>query len=65
MLGCWVDRLTDQTSDGPSKTTGCWLELRALKTLYFYFCKTIRSKINELKGVFQRILQEIMQKIIL
>ena len=82
MLGCWVDRLIDQVSDGPSiilliknKAVGCWLEirqskinsrwvagpigqrnrrpsvwcsknyffrlfyrLRALKTLYFYFC---------------------------
>jgi hypothetical protein len=50
MLGCWVDCLIDQESDGPSiilidekKTVGCWLGLRALKTLYFYFCKFIKK----------------------
>ena len=53
MLGRWVDHLIDQVSDGPSiilrenKTVGCWLGLwlglRALKTLYFYFCKIIKK----------------------
>ena len=38
---------------------GCWLGLRALKSLYFYFCKVIK---NKLKGFLQRILQEILKK---
>ena len=38
-----------------NKTVGCWFELRALKTLYFYFCKLKEYK---LKGF----LQEIMKK---
>ena len=45
---------------------GCWLGLRALKTLYFYFCRVLKKlKKNKLKGFLQRILQEIMNKIIL
>ena len=39
---------------------GCWLGLRALKTLYFY--KVIEKLKNKLKGFLQRILQEIMKK---
>ena len=27
---------------------GCWLGLRALKTLYFYFCKVIKKKIERI-----------------
>ena len=48
-LGHWVDHIIEQASDGPSifliedKTVGCWLGLRALKTLYFYFCKFIKK----------------------
>jgi hypothetical protein len=38
--------------------------LRALKTLYFYFCKVIKNHKNKLKGFLQRILQEIMKKIL-
>ena len=45
-----------------NETVDCWLGLRALKTLYFYFCKVKKKK---LKGFFQRILQEIMKKTIL
>ena len=52
-LGHWVYHLIDQVSDGPSiilienKTVGCWLGLRALKTLYFYFGKVSENeKIN-------------------
>ena len=26
-----------------NKTVGCWLGLRAIKTLYFYFCKVIKN----------------------
>ena len=47
-----------------NETVDCWLGLRALKTLYFYFCKVIKKK-KKLKGFFQRILQEIMKKMIL
>ena len=43
MLSHWVDRLINQEPDGQStilinwnKTVGCWLGLRAIKTLYFY-----------------------------
>ena len=36
---------------------------RALKTLYFHFCKVINDKMNELKGLLQRTLQEIMKQI--
>jgi len=36
--------------------------LRALKTLYFYFCKFIKKYKNKLKQFLQRILQEIMKK---
>ena len=44
----------------------CWLGLRALKTLYFYFCKVIKKfEKNKLKRFLQRILQEIMKEIIL
>ena len=66
MLGRWVNRLIDQASDGPSiiliienKSVGCWLGLRALKTLYFYF-KVIKDLKNKLKGLLQIILQEII-----
>ena len=54
MLGHWVDHLIDQASDGPSdilierKSVGCWLGLRALKTLYFYFCKVIKNLIERI-----------------
>ena len=47
-----------------NKTVGCWLGLRALKT--FYFCKVIKKNTKlELKAFLQRILQEIVKKIIL
>ena len=39
--------------------------LRALKTLYFYFCKFIKKLKNTLKQFLKRILQEIMKKKIL
>ena len=43
-----------------------WLGIRALKSLNFYFCKFVKlQKKNKLKGFLQRILQEIMKKIIL
>ena len=31
-----------------NETVDCWLGLRALKTLYFYFCKVIKKKIERI-----------------
>ena len=49
MIG-WVDPIIDQASDDPNiilidenKTVGSWLGLRALKALYFYFCKVMKK----------------------
>ena len=38
-----------------NKTVGCWFELRALKTLYFYFCNLKEYK---LKGFLQEIMKQ-------
>ena len=38
--------------------------MKQWKTLYFYYCKVIKKN-NNLKAFLQRILQEIMKKIIL
>ena len=55
----WDKRHIDQVSDVPSINFFIIsYRLRALKTLYFYFCKVIKK----LKGFLQRILQEIMKK---
>ena len=35
---------------------------KALKTLYFYFCNSIKKWENKFKGFLQRILQDIMKK---
>ena len=64
-LGC----LDDGTNESSTKSLMfqvlffyTFYRLRALKTLYFYFCKVIKKLKNELKGFLQRILQEIMEK---
>ena len=61
MLGCWVARTIVSLTKGLMFQVLFTYGLRALKTLYFYFCKIIKNE-NELKGFLQRILQEIMEK---
>jgi hypothetical protein len=57
-LICWAKRLVDQASEVPRIFFfTISYRLRALKTLYFYFCKFIKKKHrNKLKQFLQRIL---------
>ena len=60
LLVCWDKWLVDQASDVQSNSVS--IISHRLKTLYSYFCKLIKKK---WKLFLQRILQEIMKKIIL
>jgi hypothetical protein len=66
LLGQWDKQIIDQESDVPNIICfHTFYRLSALKTLDFYFCNFIKKIRNEFKGFLQRILQEIVKKIIL
>ena len=45
---------------------GCWLALRALKILYFYFCKVIKNKKKIIERIFAKnFVRNMKKKIIL
>ena len=43
LLGRWDKQIVDQESDVPSIFLYTFYRLRALKTLYFYFCNFIKK----------------------
>ena len=67
-LGCWVARLINQASDGPSIILIDWKKNSGLLAWtydtqnFFIFVKLYKNKKDKLKGFLQRILQEIMKK---
>ena len=65
---CWFAGPMGQTNRRPSVWCSKYFfsivsyRLRALKTLYFYFCNFIKKYKNKLKWFLQRIMQDFMKK---
>ena len=50
-MGRWDERLINQASDVPSI---CFFIIRALKDLYFYFCKFIKKNQKIIETIFAK-----------
>ena len=55
LLGQWYKRIVEQESHVPSNIFfSTFYRLRALKTLYFYFCNLKKNNNSKLKEFLQR-----------